>query len=614
LLQFENKIALSYNRYGIEMKDEIIKKIPYGVTDYEAIKTGHAYYVDKTSYIKEIEKAGKYLFFIRPRRFGKSLFLSMLESYYDIAKKEQFELFYKGTDIFNNPTKERNSHLILKFNFSAVNPGINHVERSFTDYIKEVGEVFVTKYKEFLQVNDTESIKELKSKQTASDVLRYIISFCKKSNQTLYVIIDEYDNFANTILSESGSGNYIKMTHSEVFFRAFFNVLKEGTTGSAASIARVFLTGVSPITMDDVTSGYNIGKNISIDPVFNEMLGFTRKDVVEIIEYYKGNDLIKHSTEYLTEIMNTWYNNYTFSTGAQTTLFNPDMVLYFLDRYMGRYELPGQLIDRNVRIDYRKLRHLIMIDSNRMKLTNGNFSRLKQIIEDGGIESTIVEGFPVDKVADSKNFISLLFYFGLLTIKGVKVPGEKPVLRIPNEAIKRLYYDYIHEAYEETGTFSLDYDRYEDLMGDMAYQGEWVPLFKYIALRMKESMSLRDLITGEKSIQAFLNVYLGLSQRYIVHVEKELNKGFADIVMEPFKARFPEIKYAYLIEIKYMKKVKGKKAKENGKLQQLIAEAKKQLSKYSMDSKFEKSMTGTNLIKLVLVFTGIELVHIEEVK
>jgi hypothetical protein len=281
------------------------------------------------------------------------------------------------------------------------------------------------------------------------------------------------------------------------------------------------------------------------------------------------------------------------------------MILYFLDECIRNRDIPDELIDQNVRIDYGKLRHLIIIDKDKGRVTNGNFTRLQQIIEKGEIVTDIARGFPVEKLIDTRNFLSLLFYLGLLTVKEVK--DEELILQIPNETARRLYYDYIKEAYEETETFSMDWYVYGRLMHGLGYKGEWKPLFDYLAKQMKDSMSLRDLITGEKSIQAFLNVYLGISQLYIIHPEKELNKGFADIVMEPFTARYREMKYAYILELKYLKK------EEKKKLQSTIKKAETQLKKYTLDEKFKRTFENTTLIKLVLVFSGTEMEYIGQV-
>lgn len=604
------------------MKATEVKRIPYGISDYHAIRTQNYYYVDKTMYLQEIENAGKFLFFLRPRRFGKSLFLSVMEAYYDVLTADQFEFYFRGTEVFNNPTAEKNSHLILKLNFSAVDPDLRWVEDSFLNNIRSEARLFFYRYKEILNIN-TDSVTEgLYNLKSPPDILKNIVDWTKQSGNRLFIIIDEYDNFANTILSTRGSYEYQKLTHGEGFFRAFFNFIKAGTTGLDASIARLFVTGVSPITMDDVTSGFNIGKNITIDDRFGEMLGFTRDNVRELIEYYRKNYSIKHSTDYLLDIMGKWYDNYVFAKKVEKKLFNTDMVLYFLDEYLINGEIPDDLIDRNVRIDYGKLRHLIVIDKGDYKQPNGNFSKLKEIIEKGEIASNIIKGFPVEEMATVDNFISLLFYFGLLTIKGIEEDELK--LIIPNETIKRLYFDYIKRGYQETDIFSIDLYRYNRLMHSMAYDGEWRPLFDYITTRMKESMSLRDLIMGEKSIQAFLNVYLGLSDLYIIHAEKELNKGFADLLMEPFIARYAGMRYSYLLEIKYIKrKVSSKRTTENRNrkivekrfeqdIKKMAKEAEQQLKRYCRDEKLKRILAQTKLKKLSLIFSGHELLYIDE--
>jgi hypothetical protein len=373
-----------------------------------------------------------------------------------------------------------------------------------------------------------------------------------------------------------------------------------------APFTRLFLTGVSPVTLDDVTSGFNIGKNISLWPNFNRMLGFTTDDVIEMIEYYRSNGMIDYPTDYLLEIMTQWYGNYLFSIDDDVRLFNSDMVLYFIDNYLNRRKLPDNLIDRNVRIDYGKLRHLIIVEKGKNKTFNGNFQRLKEIIEKGETAAELQEGFPLEELVDENNFISLLFYFGLLSI--VRSELNEQVLEIPNETIRRLYYDYIKRGYEDTGIFSLNLSMYSRLMKEMASRGKWKPFLDYITGLMGESMGLRDLVTGEKSIQAFLNVYLGLSDLYIIHSEKEMNKGFADIVMEPFLARYPGVKYSYIMEIKYIKPKKGQKP-DPVKIDQLKAEAEKQLKKYGADGKFKKNLEKTTLIKLMLIFSGHRLVH-----
>lgn len=589
-----------------------IKQIPYGIADYGLIRAKNYYYVDKTQYLGVLKKAGRYLFLIRPRRFGKSLFITLMEAYFDVYYKDRFDELFKDTWIYEQPTDERGKYLVLTFNFSVVDPDPAKMEESFLHHIKGRALSFQRKYAEYFIKDREYTGKIIETARSASDILSAVIDLCKDSNRQLYVLIDEYDNFANTILSTVGTTAYEKLTRGPGFFRSFFNVLKSGTGGMDAPIAGAFITGVSPITMDDVTSGFNIGENVSLDAAFNQVLGFTRSDVEQILNYYREQGLVIHDHNFLMEIIRRWYGDYLFSKypGAGERLYNPDMVLYFLKEYFKTRSIPDDLIDRNVRIDYGKLRHLVIADRDKTKspTTNGNFNKLKKIIEEGGVSTGIARGFPLEKLMEAENFNSLLFYLGLLTIKGPE--KDKVRLQIPNETVKRLYYDYIEEAYRETGIFDLDLGKYANLMTDMAYDGKWRPLIELIADRMRQSMSLRDLITGEKSIQAFLNVYRGLSNLYIIHTEREFNKGYIDIFMEPFRDRYEGIKFSYILEIKYMK---TGAPPEGVKIQKLKEEAGEQLNRYSIDERFKQVVEKTRLIKLVLIFSGHECLYAGEI-
>jgi hypothetical protein len=370
------------------------------------------------------------------------------------------------------------------------------------------------------------------------------------------------------------------------------------------------MSGVSPITLDDVTSGFNIATNITLDPDINEIMGFTRTEVETMIEYYRQTGKIPHSTPELMEIMSQWYNHYRFSIDSDTEIFNTVHVLYFIQQYLLRSAIPKDMIDRNVRIDYKKLHHFIIIDQKGTPKTNGNFSMLQEIIENGSIHSNIEKGFPIDEITRPDNFISLLYYFGLLTIRGID-EEDNIILTIPNESIKRLYYDYIKETYTETGAFNIEMYTYSNLMSRMAFRGEWQPLVNYIAQRMEASSGIRDLMTHEKAMQVFWNVYLGLSQYYIVYTEKEMNQGFADLVMEPLLVQHPAIKYSYLLEIKYITPSKKKETIKD-QVKNKREEAEAQLNRYGNDEKFRKTIGQTTLKKLVLIFCGNRLEYYNE--
>ncbi len=588
-----------------------IKQNPYGVSDFNDFKVKNLYYVDKTRYIRDIEEKGSFLFFIRPRRFGKSLLLSTLEAYYDIATKDRFDYFFKGTDIHKNPTENRNSYMILKLNFSRIDSGNARVEEAFLENIKNALGYFTRKYGGMLGIDVEKTLRQLDSKNSAAAVMDAFLYYCMGNKQKIYVIIDEYDNFANTILSTSGEQAFIDITHGEGFFRSFFNVLKGGTSDTDAPISRLFMTGVSPITLDDATSGFNIAANISLHSDLSEILGFTHDEVETMIEYYRQTGKIRHSTSELMEIMSRWYNHYRFSIDSDTEVFNTVQALYFIRQYLIESKIPIDMIDRNARMDYNKLRHLIIVDKKGTPQTNGNFSKLQQIMETGQVITNIQSGFPIDELIKPENFHSLLFYFGLLTITGA-TPTQQAVLSIPNEFVKRLFYDFIRETYEETKLFSIDMTMYSNLLEDFAISGKWEPFIEYIAGRMEASLGVRDLIDREKALQVFWNVYLGLNSLYIVYSEKELNQGFSDLVIVPMLLQYPAIRYSYLIEFKFIKPSEAEPKIPREKIQQLKEEAEKQLNRYSLDEKFQKTIGQTTLKKLVLIFCGNRMVYHDE--
>jgi len=571
------------------------KKIPYGISSYKTIRQKNCYYVDKTHYIPEIENAGEFLFLIRPRRFGKSSLLTVLESYYDIVRKDEYGLLFDGTFIKDHPTPEKNSHLILKFNFSQVSPDPDEVESSFHGHARNCFFFFGEKYRDFL---DDKYFTMMESHQKAHQKLEFLINYVGSKGLKVYVLIDEYDNFTNTILSKYGQEKYHELTQGAGFFRFFFNILKGAGDQVDSGIGRMFITGVSPVTMDDVTSGFNIGRNISLHPAFGEILGFTQQNVIEILEYYKESNIADFNIEEISDVMKEWYGNYRFSPECKGTMFNSDMVLYFVKNFLELGNYPKNMIDQNVRIDYGKLRHLIVLDSR----LNGNFSRLEHIIENGGINSGIVESFPMEQVADPDNFVSLLFYFGLLS------HTETDRLIIPNLTVSKLMYNYLREGYKDVDVFNIDLLRFANLTRDMAYKGQWEPVFRFLAGEVEKQTSVRDYLSGEKVIQTFLLAYLNVTDYFITRSEAETGKGFADLYLEPFLSKYPDVNYAYLIEVKYM----ARSEFSEEKTKELLSSAEDQLMKYAADEGIIKRSSGTALKSIALVFSGWELKAAEE--
>ncbi|OAD20810.1 protein containing DUF1703, partial [Candidatus Thiomargarita nelsonii] len=538
-----------------------MKPIPYGLSSYKDIQQKGSYYVDKTQYIPQIETAGNFLFMIRPRRFGKSSLLTMLECYYDIARADEFEALFAGTYIHEHPTPEKNAHLILKFDFSQVDSDIDKVEASFNAHIRNCFFFFGKKYRSFL---DDDYFEMMDRFQNAYHQLEFASKYIGYKELKLYVLIDEYDNFTNTILSTAGQEPYHKLTHGAGFFRFFFSLLKGATSLTDVGISRMFITGVSPVTMDDVTSGFNIGENISLYPAFNDLLGLSEPDVIEMFEYYRGG--LPNET---LALMKVWYGNYRFSKKAKSHLFNTGMVLYFLKNLMRLGTVPDEMIDPNVKVDYGKLRHLIVLD----KRLNGNFSYLKAIIENGGDIGDIAQSFPLENLIKPKNFISLLYYFGLLSHR------EGKELIIPNRTVLELMYGYFRDAYEDVDVFTIDLWHFANLIRNMAYQGEWQPVFQFLADEVEKQTAIRDFLSGEKVIQTFLLAYLNVADYYISRTEVEMGKGFVDLYLEPFFPKYEDVKYAYLIELKYITQSKY----TSKVLQEQVKEAKNQLRQYASD-------------------------------
>ncbi|MBF0224742.1 MAG: AAA family ATPase [Desulfobacterales bacterium] len=576
------------------------KKIPYGIADFKAIQTENYYYVDKTRFIPEIEKFGRFLFLIRPRRFGKSLFLSILESYYDLYWAPEFDSIFHDTWIHKNPTEYKSQYLVLSFNFSVVNPSMKEVEESFENHIKIRFFGFEEKYGKIL---DDKYFSMIKSIEKSYSKIEFLLEYASKRNLKIYILLDEYDNFANTILTSYGEKAYQELTHGEGFFRHFFNVLKGGATGIGAGIAKLFITGVSPVTMDDVTSGFNIGKNITIDPDFNEILGFTKVETLEMLDYYRNSGLLKQKPESLYPVMEEWYNNYRFSEKNEQKVFNTDMVLYFVDKCIHLGAPPKDLIDYNVKTDYKKLRHLVVLNHQ----LNGNFSKLKAINDTGEITSDLNVGFPAHQLIEPENFISLLHYLGLISIS--RVEEGKPIFQIPNLTVKSLFYEYLREGFRDGDVFKIKFWDFSKLIQKMAYRGEWKPVFDMISDEINKQTSVRNYIQGEAAIRGFLLAYINMSDFFITRCEVEMNKGFADIYFQPFLFKYPDMKYAYLMELKYIKR---DEYNENI-LKEKVKEAKQQLEKYAKDEFVQKTIGNTIFQKLIVVFNGWEMVYREAI-
>ena len=580
-----------------------MKALPYGLSDFPRIRCEDYYYVDKTRFIEMLERQPPYLFLIRPRRFGKSLFLAMLEAYYSIDYAGRFEELFGELYIGQHPTKRHNSYMVLRFNFSEVSSKLEFVERSFCEYCCMVMKNFILKYEHLLGSGIWEVVNpdETNPEQMLAALKEYV---SRTDCPRIYLLIDEYDNFTNTILSSYGQERYREKTHGEGFIRGFFNNIKDSTSNAGAAVERLFITGVSPITMDDVTSGFNIGTNISMLPQFNDIIGFSEDEVRKMITYYKDENALPEdvTVDRLVELMKPWYDNYCFSSRKlEERMFNSDMTLYFLNSYLQQQLPPETMVDNNIRTDYSKLRHLIRID----KTFGVNTSVIQQIVTEGSITAQISTSFPAEKLTDTENFKSLLFYFGMLSIQGTDFGSA--ILGIPNLTVREQLYTYLVEAYREAKMFDLDLSSFSGLVKGMALRGEWEAVFRFFARELERQSAIREFIDGEAHVKGFLLAYLGLTQGYVLFPEHESSKGYADFYMMPDLLHQPDIAYSYIVEVKYTKRDASE-----GEIASLKKEAAEQLVRYAADEKVLRTKGGTKLELITLVFKGWELVIAEK--
>ena len=575
------------------------KRIPYGMQNFEDVIKEDCYYVDKTPFIEQIEESNKYFFFIRPRRFGKTLTLSMLENYYDIKKKDKFEEIFGKLYIGQNPTPEHNTYLIIHLNFAEVAAGLDDYKDGLDNHCSLVFNFFCDIYAHILPADTKEGMEKLTD---AVSQLRFLCQKCQEVGKKIYLFIDEYDNFTNMILAhEEHLVRYRNQTHGEGYLRQFFNTIK-GAAGN--TLGRVFVTGVSPVTMDDLTSGFNIGTNYSLSPKFNEMTGFTEEEVREMLDYYRSVLPFNHTTDELIKVMKPWYDNYCFAVKSygKTTMYNSVMVLNFISNYIdNEYDIPDSMVETNIRIDYDKLRMLIRHD----KEFAHDASIIQQLVTQGFVIGTLNENFPAERINDPDNFLSLLFYFGMVTIDGT-YDGETKFI-IPNEVVRDQMYTYLLDTYKEN---DLVYDRYSKgkLESKLAYHGEFKPYFEYIADCLKKYSSQRDKQKGEAFVHGFTLAMTSQNKFYRPISELDNDGGYADIFLSPLCDIYKDMVDSYIIELKY-----SKSQTTDEQVKKLFEEASAQISRYADSDMVREAVKTTKLHKLVVIYRGAEMVACEEI-
>ena len=576
------------------------EQIPYGVKDFKRIRLEDFYYVDKTAFIRKLEDRANFLFFVRPRRFGKSLLCETLRCYYDVAEKGKIDRLLGGIDIGKDPTANASRYFVLSLDFSYVNASRGETwSAKFENYLNNALRNLIDGHR--AELSAVADVDELIALPGAGDKFDVVVPLIKRLGYGLYVIVDEYDNFTNEIVSTAGKLPYKEITHGTGFYRGWFKKFK-GTCD------RIFMTGVSPVTMDDLTSGFNIATNITQEEGFNAMVGFTAAETRCLFEDFRGTGRFADAAEGHLKTVKAWYDSYCFSRpcAGRETLYNCDMALYYLGKLVASGRPPENLIDANIRSDWNKLR-AILAAQRHAETYEGVLPLTEELADRGEVSFPLVESFPVEGILKEENFKSLYYYYGIVTMS--RVWRGNLQFRIPNECVRRQIFDYMREEYAkrpnavDTSEFTAKFDAF-------AWDGEWRDFLTYLAEKYRDNGSPRDGLHGEARINGYLRAYRTMKSAFTVKPELSHPRGYSDYA--PFPDRtLPEgcvPEQSYLIEMKH-----SKAGASDAEVAAKHAEALAQLKAYAADPNLPALAGGTPVHFICYEFRGRALVRLDEV-
>ncbi|MCD8387018.1 MAG: ATP-binding protein [Bacteroidales bacterium] len=577
-----------------------MKQIPYGIDDFERIIQEDYYYIDKSEYIRTVEKQASYVLLVRPRRMGKSLFTNMLMAYYDILNKDKFEKLFGHLVIGQKPTEWANKFMVLKLDFSMVENQLENLEKDFTEYCFNQLSLYFKRYRDIYSMEEREEIMGCSSIKAA---IVQLTSLNKLKGLRTYLFIDEYDNFTNTILAARGVKAHEAITRGDGFYRNFFQ-------GCKGTFERIFMTGVSPVTYDDLTSGFHIADVVALLPKFNQAIGVTETELREMIEYYRSQGQITRTADDIITEIKPWYDNFCFSSrsyGVDPTIYNTDMVLRYLKELISEKLPPENMVDYAARTDPKKLDHLVLSEdlANREERIN----IINEICAKGYTTGVVEPEFPARDCGDERNFKSMLYYYGTITFGGWE-DGE-PRLIVPNKNMGDLYLDYMLKLAQDQGLqLNGKYKELQSAIREAAVEGKWQPMAEVIGRICQDYASVRNEIRGEWDLQGFLRGLLCLNRYYDVWPELELGHGFSDILLVPRGNPECPTRHSYIIEVKYVGLEKKGKKGEKDSLEDKVKEAGKQLAQYVADHHLCDGalLRGTDLTPLCFVFKGHRLV------
>ena len=569
-------------------------KIPYGVSDFRTIRNEGLYYVDKTRHLALMEERDRFIFFVRPRRFGKSLFLSMMESYYDLNQKKDFKKLFGGLWLGAHPTENVNRFMTLKLDFSKVGGTGKELERAFEAHISWRVDDLVARYPDICGSVFMDGY----ASRNAAGKVDAVVSLAHRAGIPLYLIIDEYDNFTNQMIRAAGVEDYRDITHGAEFYRNWFKKFK-------GEFDRIFMTGVSPVTMDDLTSGFNIATNLTLHPDFNAALGFSEAEAVKMFSDFKGTGMFtKGDPAEIVESIKPWYDGYCFAEKkvGEECVFNSDMTLYYLKSLVETGEPPKNMVDANIRTDYEKLKTISDLQRTVFKMEPLEaLPMTEQAVAKGGVQFTLVESFPAEAIVKPENFRSLFFYYGLLSMTGWK--SGRPVFGIPNNCVEKQIYGYLRDRYFPPSKSFLDW---EDAAFAFAYDGKWREFFELVSRNFAETTPIRGGIDGEVRMQGYFQCEMGHLPQFITCPELEMSHGNCDFFLFPERHYYGDVPHSYIVEFKYVKKG-AKKSELDAQRKEGIA----QLKAYAKDKKIPALAKDTTLHLILVQYRGPKMCNCE---
>jgi hypothetical protein len=575
--------------------------IGYSEADFKTLITEQKLYIDRTSYIETMEnQSNKNLIFVRPRRFGKSLWLSILHYYYGVEHADKFETLFGNLAIGQNPTPLRNTYLILTFQFAGID--VETDDSTFQGFRANVMTGIIRCMGAYSSYFSAEDMAKIEAIDTPANMIQMFFTLYENYNipNPIYILIDEYDQFANELVGLD-TERFQAIIGRSGFVRKFYEMIK--FAANQGIVNRFFATGVSPLTVDAMTSGFNISSSLNFEYEFHGLLGFTTAEVIYILKKVGAKE---ENIPTVIADLKDWYDGYLFHEEAEERLYNSDMIMYFASHYEKRQKYPSRMLDANIATDYTKVKKVFNIQQREKDFT----PILKELTTEGVLTAQLTDFFNLEKDFSDDDLISLLFYMGWITIKAID--EGRYVFNIPNRVIKELYYNYFIDIVERETGLNRSVSKIQTALTELSKNNNPHPFLAIIKSLIDKDLSLRDAQKfDEKHLKMLLIPYLSLSATHYVVSEPEWENHYPDILL--LKRPNIETKYTFIIELKYIKKGDENRKDSYTKepiLQKVEREAREQLQKYIQTDNAKRM---TNLKAWLLILVGREWHLVEEI-